>query len=161
VKDKDKQARIEQIRETTAKPLHGEFVCDFCSAPATHIARCSSFEFQALPDPDDIGAYSSGDWACCEVCAAFIDRGDQEALRERALYELRQRWLFDFGELSPEAIAVISGEITVAQAQFWQHYSGEIAIMDEQERQKAIEQAKNNAASNQQIIDKLEKDDAS
>ncbi len=64
-------------------------MCDFCSEPNV-VWRYPAQNFIAYATPGIVGQ-SVGDWAACDLCHAFIERGDQHALLERSLGRLLEK----------------------------------------------------------------------
>src|SRR5690348_11233473 len=64
--------------------------CDFCffSAPKWSYP-CK--DFVAL-DAGPIGAGSKGDWAACDVCSEFIEKGDWDGLIKRVSHSFHLRY---------------------------------------------------------------------
>jgi hypothetical protein len=71
-----------------------ETKCDFCFEPDPQwIQPARSFAIaalNALPNlPDEHGSHS--DWAACDTCADFLNRGDWRGLRRRAFNAYKER----------------------------------------------------------------------
>ena len=64
-------------------------MCDFCSEPNV-VWRYPAQNFIAYATPGIIGQ-SVGDWAACDLCHAFIERGDHNALLERSVNRLLEK----------------------------------------------------------------------
>jgi hypothetical protein len=101
-----------KTRVTLSVAPTGTLICDFCSDPRiVKDYNCSDFIVE------DTGLGSAGKWAACARCAEMIDRGDKEALTQRALeciFLKHPEW--------PQEGYVIEGTLKFLQdlhAEFW------------------------------------------
>jgi hypothetical protein len=77
-----------------ASQIQIETKCDFCFEPDPNwIQPARSFSIaalNALPNlPEEHGSHS--DWAACDTCADFLNRGDWRGLRRRAFTAYKER----------------------------------------------------------------------
>ena len=103
----------EELRTMTNASLQ----CDFCSVPGP-VWRYPARSFVAYCAPNVAGE-SVGDWAACDRCYALIETDDRKGLAQRSLDEL----ILKHPEASPAA-AVLYGDLTELQEQFFAHRSG-------------------------------------
>jgi len=99
-------------------PRPGQAVCDFCNASQP----VKSFTSEpAVVNALDVDVFDQGldaKWAACSACVAYIERGDQRGLEQRAMREI-----------IPQATALprvqrdlLAGELHKAHDAFWRGF---------------------------------------